>query len=360
MKRILTILVLFIFGIILTVGCTQENLISTPHQNFHHNNNLNIYNWSSYIDPEIIREFEQQFKVKVNYDIFESNDELYNTLKLHNSDYDLIFPSDYMVSILIKEGFLEKLNLDKIPNYKHINSKFLDTYFDPSNHYSLPYQWGTMGIGYNIKKTGEIKSWKQIFEFNKNHKIALINESRSMLGAILIYLGYDINTQNAAQIAQARDFLIQHKALIESFSEKSEILLKQGIVDIGIVWNGDILKYQTQNSNLSYVIPEEGSLIWLDNITILKTAPHKALAEKFINFVFDPKISAKISNRTKYGSPNQTSVKQKLINSKDLNNPAIYPPSRVFNRLTYLKDVGEARKLYDQAWREVQIKVDKL
>lgn len=346
----------FIFSLILCVGCLPENKVYLSN----HPLVLNIYNWSSYIDPEILQEFEKRYQVKISYETFDTNDELYKKLHQANTKYDLVFPSDYMVSILAKEGYLQPINLTKIVNLKHINPKFLNQDFDINNQYSLPYQWGTMGIGYNIEKIGKIKTWSEIFNSHSKNKIALVNESRSMLGVILIYLGYNPNTSNSDEIAQAKNFLIRQKDLIESFSEKGEILLNQGIVALAVAWNGDILKYQTKNPNLDYVIPQEGSLIWIDNITLLKTSPHKALAEKFINFVFEPEISAKIANHTKYGSPNQTSVNKKLINLEDLNNPGIYPSPEIFNRLTYLKDVGEATKLYDQAWQEVLIKVGKL
>lgn len=360
MKRLLTLLLLFVTSLILTLGCSpNDSKLSNP--NSTQEKILSIYNWSTYIDPEVITQFEQQFEVKVQYDTYESNDDLYAKLKPGNSGYDIIFPSDYMVTIMGKENLVEPLNLANIPNIKNIDKKFLKTPFNPNNKYSLPYLWGTMGLGYNIKKTGgEIDSWKAIFEPKYTNRVALIEESRAILGGVLIYLGYNPNTTNPEEIAKARDYILQHNETIAAFTgDSGQLLLAQGEVDITVEWSGDIFDVMQENPDLRYAIPKEGSLIWIDNVSIAKNAPNKELAEKFINFLFEPDISAKISNFVKYGTPNQTAIKMGLIDQQILNNPVIYPPPETFKKLTYIRDVGDATKLYDEAWTEIKVGVGK-
>jgi spermidine/putrescine transport system substrate-binding protein len=352
MKRLLIFLLLFALGVTLPVGCAANQSNSTGGQN----NTLSVYNWTSYIAPEVLKEFEQKFGVKIKYDTYESNDDLYAKLKPGNPGYDVIFPSDYMVTTMEKEGLVEEIDLNNIPNLKNIDPKFLKAPFDPENKYSVPYQWGTMGFGYNIKKTGtEIDSWDALFDPAFKGKVALMDELRTMVGVVLIHLGYDPNTTNPQEINKARDYLLEHKANIAAFApDTGQNLLDQGQVDLAVEWSGDIFQIMEENPDIRYSIPKEGTVVWIDNISIAKDAPHKEMAEKFMNFLLEPEISAKISNFLKYSSPNQTAIDKGLIAKEDLANKAIYPAKETFEKLTYIKDVGEANRLYDQAWTEIK------
>lgn len=355
MKKFLILLFLFLISAIIPFGCTSKYSNPTA-TNSSEQNVLNVYNYSTYIDPQVITEFEKKFDTKVNYDSYENSDDLYTKLKAGNPGYDVIFPSDYIVTPMGKENLLEKLNLNNIPNAKHIDQKLLNQPFDPENQYSLPYQWGTMGLGYNIKKTGkELDSWEAIFDPKFKGKVALMEEIRSMMGAVLIYLGYDPNTTNLDEINQAKDYIIKHKETIAAFTgDNGQLLLNQGEVDITVEWSGDILQIMSENPDLRYAIPKEGSIIFIDNVAIPKNAPHKELAEKFINFINEPEMAAKISNFTQYGTPNKTALDKGLIDAKALKNTSIYPTPEVFERLHYNRDVGQANKLYDQAWTEIK------
>jgi spermidine/putrescine transport system substrate-binding protein len=360
MKKLLVLLLLFIFGVTLPFGCVANQSNSTG-ENPNQQSVLSVYNFSTYIDPAVVKEFEKKFNAKVKYDTFESMDDLYAKLKPGNPGYDVIFPSDYMVTIMGKENLVEPLNLDNIPNLKNIDPKFLKPPFDPNNQYSVPYQWGTMGMGYNIKKTGgEIDSWKTVFDSPKKLKISLMDESRTMMGAILIYLGYDANTKNPEEIDKARDFLIEHKDKISAFApDTGQMLLDQGEVDVAVEWSGDIFQVMEENSDLRYTIPKEGTVIWMDNIAIAKGSPNKVLAEKFINFLLEPEVGAKISNFVKYATPNKASLEKNLIVKEDVKNPGIYPASETFGKLTFISDVGEANRFYDRAWTEIKAGIGK-
>jgi spermidine/putrescine transport system substrate-binding protein len=359
-KRLLIFLSLLLIAVILPLGCTPNNQ-KAQKTNEGNANVLSIYNYSTYIAPDVITQFEKQFNVKVKYDTYESNEALYAKLKPGNPGYDLIFPSDYMVKTMRSEGLLEPLNLDNIQNKKHIDSKFFNPPYDPGNQFSLPYQWGTLGIGYNIKATkGEINSWTQMFDPKFKGRIALLEDMRTTLGGILVYLGYSPNTTNPDEINKARDFIIKNKELIAAFApDNGQTLLDQGEVDLTLEYSGDIFQVMKENKNIRYAIPQEGTLVWTDTMAIPKGASHKELAEKFINFILDPEIGAKISNFIHYGTPNKTALNKGLINKEDQKNSSIYPTSALFSKLKYVEDVGKATVLYDEAWTEVKAGIGK-
>ncbi|MDY7024692.1 MAG: spermidine/putrescine ABC transporter substrate-binding protein, partial [Cyanobacteriota bacterium] len=237
--------------------------------------------------------------------------------------------------------------------------KFINPPYDPGNQYSVPYQWLTMGIGYNIKKTGEdLKSWAALFEPKFAGKAALLDDMRHTIGAVLIYLGYSPNTTNPEEITKAKEFLIENQNSIKAFvPDTGQNLLNQGEINLTMEYSGDLFQVMEENPDLRYIIPQEGTLIAVDNMVIPKDAPHKQLAEKFINFILEPEIGAKVSNFINYGSPNKTAIQEQLINSESLENAGIYPTAEVFAKLQYLEDVGEATILYDEAWNEVKLSI---
>ncbi|WP_445246964.1 ABC transporter substrate-binding protein [Microcoleus sp. OTE_8_concoct_300] len=348
MKRLLTFLLLFVMSATVAFGCSptggnQQQVLS-------------IYNYASYIAPEAIAQFEKENNVKIQYDTFENSDALYAKLKEGNPGYDLIFPADYMVKIMIAENLIEPLNLNKIPNQKNLEPKFINQAFDPGNKYSLPYQWGTMGIGYNVKATkGDINSWAAMFDSKYAGKVAWQDDARYTFAGVLMYLGFDPNTTNPEEINKARDLLIKSKNIIAAFvPDTGQNLLDQGEVNLTMEWSGDVFQVMKENPNLRYAIPKEGTIIFSDNMAIPKGAPQKELAEKFINFILQPEVGAKVSNFTHYGSPNKAAIDRGLIDPNDLKNPQIYPPSEVFGKMKLLQDVGKATALYDQAWTEVK------
>ena len=357
MKRLFTLILLFFIGILLPFGCTSSSPDTPEASNTASSKVLNLYNWSTYISPEAISQFEEKYNVKVNYDTYDSNESLYAKLKPGNPGYDITFPADYMVKVLIDEGMVEELDKRQIPNLKHIDQKFLNPPYDQDNQYSVPYQWGTLGIGYNLQATGEeVNSWQVMFDPQFSGKTAWLDDMRYTFAAVLLYLGLDPNTTNPEEIEKAKDFMLENQKTVAAFvPDTGQLLLSQGEVDVTMEYSGDIFQVMEENPDLRYVIPQEGTIIWVDNMVIPKNAPNKELAEKFIDFVLQPEISANISNFINYGTPNKTAIEQELIKPENLNNPSIYPPEEVFSKLTYLEDVGEATVLYDEAWSEVKL-----
>ena len=356
MKRLLVLIFLFFIGLTLAVGCGGQVAGGGAADNI-----LSVYNWSTYIDPAVIAQFEEEFGVEVKYDTYENSEDLYAKLQGGNPGYDVVFPSDYMVKIMIAQGMLEKLNLDNIPNIQNVDPTFIDPPFDPGNQHSLPYQWGTLGIGYNIKATGgDIDSWSALFDPKFEGRVAMLDDVRATLGVALSYLGYELNTTNPDEIAEAKDLLIDNGNAIAAFApDNGQLLLSQGEVDLTVEWSGDIFQVMAENPDLRYAIPKEGTMVWVDTMAIPKDAPHKELAEKFINFILEPEVGAQVSNFIQFATPNKAAVDKGLINSEDLQNPGIYPAAETFERMQYLVDVGEATPLYDEAWTEVKVGVGK-
>ncbi|HZY30741.1 MAG TPA: spermidine/putrescine ABC transporter substrate-binding protein, partial [Candidatus Methylomirabilis sp.] len=336
---------------LLLVACTPAAEEAPPEGQVQE---LNIYNWSTYIAPDTIPNFEEQYNVKVNYDLFGDNEELLAKIQPGNPGYDIIVPTDYMVTAMINLGLLEELNHDNIPNMANVHPTFLDPDYDPGNAHCLPYQWGTMGLGYNITATGgEIDSWSVMFDEKYAGRISWLDDPRSVIGIALLYLGFSMNTTDPGEIEQAKQLMVEHKQLVAAFApDTGQILLDEGEVDIAHEWSGDIFQIMEENPDIRYVIPKEGSMVWTDNMCIPKGAPHKELAEQFINYILDPQVGADLSNYIRYGTPNQASLP--LINEEDLNNPGIYPPEETMANLQFLVDLGEATLLYDEAWTEIK------
>jgi spermidine/putrescine transport system substrate-binding protein len=319
---------------------------------------LHIYNWSEYIDPEIYADFEEEFGVKVIEDTFSSNEDLLAKLQAGATGYDLIVPSDYMVAIMIELDLLAELNYDNIPNFGNISDIFRDPPYDPGNKYSVPYQWGTTGIGYDLDVFEEAPdSWAYLFDPEMAApyagQMSMLNDSRETIGAALKYLGYSINSTDEQELEEAKQLLIQQKAWVSTYdSDGFEDLLAAGETVIAHGWSGDFFAAAEEAEQVWYVIPSEGGVIWTDNLAIPKSAPSQYTAEAFINYLLRPEVGAKITNYTWYGSPNKAS--EEFIDPEILEEPAIYPPEEVMDKLEFIRDVGEATTLYDRIWTEIK------
>jgi spermidine/putrescine transport system substrate-binding protein len=317
---------------------------------------LNVYNWSSYIGETTIKDFEKEFDLKVNYDNYSSNEELFAKLQTGVAGYDVIFPSDYMVKIMIDQKLLADINIENIPNYRNIDKKFINLPFDPGNKYSIPYQWGTTGLGINISEISEnVTNWDILWNEKYKGRITMLNDMRFGLVPALKKSGYSINTTNSTQLEEAKQLMTKQKVLVKAYSSDTYIdMLKSGDAWISYGYSGDIYQVANNNQDVIYVIPQEGTNVWIDNMCIPINAPHKYTAEVFINYILEPKVSAGISNFTSYSSPNREA--RKYIKPEILNDPGIYPSEEVLEKCEFLQDVGEATKLYDRIWAEIKSK----
>jgi spermidine/putrescine transport system substrate-binding protein len=315
---------------------------------------LNVYNWSDYIGKDTIPNFEKEFGVKVTYDTYEDNERLLAKLMSGASGYDVVVPTSYMVDIMIKQKLLKPINHENIPNIKLVTKELLDTPYDPGNKYSVPYQWGTTGFGYNSEKiTGKVDSWDILWDPKYRRKITMLDEMRAILAVALKRLGYSLNSTSETELMEARELLMEQKPLLKAYiSAPVKSLLISGEVWLSQLWSGDVFMAKTENNNLEYCIPKEGCEVWSDNLVIPKTAPHKYTAEVWLNYNLRPDVSAGVSNSVHYASP--VDGARQFIDKADLENPGIYPPAEVLKRLEFARDVGEAIKIYDKIWIEIK------
>jgi spermidine/putrescine transport system substrate-binding protein len=334
---------------------------------------LNVYNWSTYVAPDTISNFETLCGVTVNYDVYGSNDELQARLRQGNPGFDIVVPTNDTLASMIAEGLLEPLDHSLIPNMANVSPGLLDTVFDPGNVYSMPYQWGTMGIGYNYTNVGEeVTSWRQFFEYGGT--VAWIEDKRAVFAIALKMLSINPNTTDQAEIDVAKAFLIENGSNVISIApDDGQEQLARGEADMVFEWSGDILQVIAQcaedpacTSDFRYVIPEEGSIAWIDNMSIPVGALNPGLAHAFIDYILDPKVGADISNFTAFSSPNQAAIDAGLIDEVLLNDPALYPGEVQMENLVFVLTptgttedgqdlMAVTEQLYGDAWDEIKI-----
>ncbi|MDB4894298.1 MAG: spermidine/putrescine transporter spermidine/putrescine-binding protein [Firmicutes bacterium] len=317
---------------------------------------LYVFNWTEYLPESVLKEFEQQYGVKVKYDTYSSNEEMHAKLKAGGGGYDLVFPSDWMAGLLNRDGLAEKIDFANVPNMKNIDAKFKGLPHDPKNEFSVPYMWGTTGIIINTDKvkpesvTGYKDLWKPEFKGN----LVMPDDAREVIGAALRSLGKTLNEKDPQVLAQAKQKVLDLKPNIKVYnSDSPKDLLLGGEVVAGVVWSGEAAQVLRQSKNFKYILPEEGVTIWVDHMVIPKGAAHKYTAEVFMNFLLDPQISKQLSEAFPYGNPNQEA--RKLLPEEFHTNPAIEPPAEGLKKAQYVEDLGDTvNQVYDQMWTEIK------
>jgi spermidine/putrescine-binding protein len=314
---------------------------------------IHVFTWANYISQSTTDGFNKEFGVKVIVDTYASNEDLLAKLQSGATGYDLIFPSDYMVAIMIKENLLSPIDISNVPNFKNISGRFKGLYYDPGNKYSIPYVWGTAGIAYDSKKVSPSPdSWAALWNAKYKGQISMLNDMRETLGASLKLLGYSLNSTDAQQLTKARNKLIEQRSLVKKYESETTDLLVAGEVALAHAWSGDAIRAAKEKPSIKFVVPKEGATIFADNICIPKLSKEKHTAEIFINYILRPEISATVTDFTQYASCNEAS--KKFVKKEILSNPGVFPPEAALNKLEWIKDVGAAIKLYDRAWTEVK------
>ncbi|MDX2159989.1 MAG: spermidine/putrescine ABC transporter substrate-binding protein [bacterium] len=320
---------------------------------------LNVYNWTTYIAEDTISNFERICGVTVVYDTYGSDSEMVDALRSGEATYDVVVPSNSTVYVMIEEGLLQVINFNNVPNFVNVAEQFRNPPHDPQNAYTVPYQWGTIGIGYNRTALGrEITTWEEVF--TGTARVAWLDEYRPMLGFANLLLGHDPNTSSADEINAAADYLIENSANVVAIApDTGQDLLLAGEVDIAIEYSGDIFQIigSCGCDDYAYVIPDEGAQIWTDSMAIPRSADQKALAEAFIDYILYAQVGADISNYTAYASPNQAAINEGLIADTYLNNPGIYPAEAVIGRLFYNVSSSGLDMLYSSAWDDIRAAV---
>lgn len=323
------------------------------------NGSVIVYNWGEYIDPETIEMFEDETGIKVVYDEFETNEIMYPKVESGASSYDVVCPSDYMISKMIENDLLAELNFDNLPNAKaNIGAQYYEQSkgFDPENKYSVPYCWGTVGILYNKTMVDEpITSWAQLWDEKYADNILMQDSVRDAFMVAEKLNGFSMNTVDPAELEIAKNSLIEQKPLVQAYvidQVRDKMIGNEAA--IGVIYSGEAIYTQRENPDLEYVIPEEGSNVWIDSWVILKDAPNKENAEKFIDFMCRPDVAVKNFEYITYSTPNDAA--RELIEDEEIKNSEIaFPDLSRYNNMevfVYLGEEGDA--LYNEMWKEVK------
>lgn len=345
-------LVLLLAALSVLWGCTA----------FEAADELKVFIWSEYMDEENMpKEFEKATGIKVRLDLYESNEEMMAKLQAGGvAHYDIIVPSDYILPALVSLNLIQPLDHSKIPNLKNLGARFKATTFDPGNKYSAGWQWGTVGLMYRKDRINgsDTQSWSIIFDSQKDPgPFALIDSVREMMGIALLYLGYDFNSVNPRELEAASDLLIQTKKRPGCLGFKGGVGGKNDVVagaaNAAIVYNGDAIKAIAEDpGNLGFMVPKEGSEIWLDSMCIPAKAPNPDAAHTWINWILDPKVNGSLTNYNHFATPNEAAVP--YLNKEDLKNPGIWPSPGIMERLYFAKDLGKDNRLMDEAWNRAK------
>lgn len=347
LKRIISLITIGAMSFTLLTGCNKKADSTKV---------LNVYNVGDYIDEELITRFQDETGIQVLYETYDTNEMMYQKVKSGSTNYDLVFPSDYMVEKMKNEDLLQKIDFSNIPNMKYIDEDFLNPIYDKNNEYSVPYYWGTFGILYNQKMVDEpVDSWDILWNPKYAGNIMMFDSVRDTMGIALMKLGYSINTTNPKEINEAKELLMKQKDLVLAYvnDEGKDRLLAEEVA-MGIIYSGDAVTLIEENPNLAYAIPQEGTNKWVDAMCIPKTAQNKKEAEMFINFLLDPEVATINTEYIGYSTPNTGALD--LLDEEIITDSVAYPSDEVMEKSESFIDLGSDIKLYDRAWIELKSK----
>jgi spermidine/putrescine transport system substrate-binding protein/spermidine/putrescine transport system permease protein len=315
---------------------------------------LNIYIWSNYLPDDVIAEFEKRFDAKVNIELYDSNEALLAKLQSGSVSFDIVVPSDYMVAALKAQGMLSAIDRDRLSNFSNLDPRFVGFSYDAENEFSIPYMWGTTGIGYRKDKVSEpVDSWAALWDERYTDRLAMLDDVREVLGAALKYMGKSLNTVDAGEIRAAAQLLEKQKPMLRAYDSGGfDQMLLSGDAWIAQAYSGQIAKAMAEDSNIGYAIPKEGCTLFIDNLCIPQAAAHPDLAMEFINFALDGKVAADIANGTGFSSPNLAA--KAFIRPDLLANEAAYPPREALDRCELIMELGPAISIYDRYWTEIK------
>lgn len=316
---------------------------------------LQYFTWSDYVSQDLIRTFEQREHVRVSVDTFSSNEELLAKLQSGADGYDVAVPSDFMVAIMMQLGLLVELNQSLIPNRAELEPHLAALPFDPTQRYSVPYLWGTVGIGYDSAVVSPPPdSWNDLWNPRYAGRISMLNDQREVFGATLRSMGESLNAVDPGLIDRAKAKLVQQKPLVKAYtSDAYDQLLASGDVVLAHGWGGAVARAARERPSIRYVVPKEGGTIWADCLVIVKGSRHPDLAARFINFLVEAQVSAQTSERLLFAPANQ--LARARLPAAIQNDPAVVPPLSLLKGLEWMRDVGAAVRLYDRAWTELKI-----
>jgi spermidine/putrescine transport system substrate-binding protein len=339
------------------LGCTkavQDHAARTP--------SLKVFNWSDYIDDQVIADFEAEHGCQVIYDNYSSDAELETRLATGaGSSYDVVFPSDRAALPLIAKGIFQPLDRERLPNFKHLDRAFLGQPFDPQNTYSVPYFWGTLALGIRKDKLPDAKpGLAPLFDKGNYGRITMLDDMENVVAAVLGHLGYPLNSVEPAHLAAAQQLLLDQKPLVQAYTSdayRERLITGQAWAALG--WSGDLLQADAELARMgspaarvNVIIPPGGTMLWIDSLLIPKAARNVKLAHAFINHLLDPKVAVRNALKVNYASPNVAA--RELLPAAMLADKRIYPPPDVLARCAMLEDRGPKIENIERVWRVVR------
>lgn len=351
MKKVFILMACTIASLLLLSGCGSSSKAGV-------NGEVYVYNWGEYIDHKTIEMFEEETGIKVIYDEFETNEMMYPKVEAGSSAYDVICPSDYMIQKMINNDLLQELNFDNMPNaVANIGSQYYEqtAAFDPENKYCVPYCWGTVGILYNTTMVDEpVDSWSILWNEKYDDNILMQDSVRDAFMVALKLNGHSMNTLNEEELQAAKDALIAQKPIVQAYVvDQVRDKMIGGEAALGVIYSGEAIYTQRENPDLEYVIPKEGTNVWIDGWVIPKNAPNKENAEKFIDFMCRADVALINFEYITYSTPNVAA--QELIEDDEIRNSKIaFPDLSQYEHLETFNYLGEAGdELYNSLWKEV-------
>lgn len=344
MKKVLSFLLICALAVSCFAAASAEGMVT-------------VYNWEEYISPDAIKLFEEETGITVNMTYFTTNEDMMVQVRNSPSSFDVVIPSDYCTERLLKEGLLEEINYDNVPNYANIDAGLKNQYYDPDAKYTVPYMWGTVGICYNKTMVDEpITSWSVLFDTKYKDNVFMLDSIRDSMGIALKYLGYSMNTTDPLEINAAKDLLIKQKqdGIVKAYQvDETKDKMVAGEAALALMWNGDAMYAIDLNEDLDFVVPDEGSNIWVDTMIIPKGAKNKENAEAFINFMCRPDVAQMNFDEIWYSTPNTVTVD--LIGEEYTGNHVINPSQEVRDRCEYFHDIEDQLLLvYNTMWTQIK------
>ncbi len=323
---------------------------------------LHVYNWEDYLAPDTLTEFEKRSGIKVILATFPDENYMVSEIQSHPDRHDVIVASDKAVWELKETRLLAELDFSRIPNFKNVDSRYRNPPYDPFNRRSVPYLWGVTGMVVNrnfIKENAD--DWAILFNPRYQGRIAMLNNSRETISAALKHLGYPVNTKNPSELEAARQVLLKQKPLLQGYFDP--IAMKNKLIS-GELWaahiySGEGMFAVNRNAALEFVIPREGSVVWVDNLAVPRDARHKAAAEAFINYLLEPQVSAGIANYLRYANCNSAARSYTL--PEILRSPELYPPEEILNKCEFLRTAGsteedkQSDEICNRIWSELML-----
>jgi spermidine/putrescine transport system substrate-binding protein len=317
---------------------------------------VNVFNWEDYISEEVLELFEQETGIKVNYMRFTLNEDMLVQVRTSPGAFDVVFPSDYAIERMMAEDLLQPIDYARVPNAVQILDWLRNPDYDPGQVYSVPYMWGTVGILYDTTRvSAPIDSWGALFDEQYKGEVFMLDSPRDALGVALKYLGYSVNSKNPAEIQAAANLLIEQKqkGIVKAYQvDETKDKMVAGEAALAVVWSGDAQYAINLNEDLAYVVPKEGSNVWVDSMVIPRSAPNPENAHIFINFMSRPDIAQMNAEYIEYSSPNAGAIE--LMGEEYTGNPTLNPSWETVGNCEFFHDNNDVKVLYDTYWGMVK------